>query len=70
MSNTNLNLFKIKGNRFIHKFDNITFINYYVTIETRLGRIFKHFIEKSYKTSQVEYLNLVKEFYNGYTTKD
>ena len=62
--NKNLNLFNIKGKRFIYKSDDgKTVVKYELTVNTRFGRICKYFIERSYKKSQIDYLNMMSEFY-------
>lgn len=69
VSNINLKIFKIKGKRCIDKDEyGTTVINYDINVSTILGSLCKHFIEKSYKKSQIEYLVMVEEFYkNNYT---
>ena len=63
--NKNLNIFKINGKRCICKDENgITLINYNVNVITVFGSVCKHFIENSYKKSQIEYLVMMQEYYN------
>lgn len=63
--NKNLNLFNIKGKRFIDKSDDRkTIVKYDLDVNTRFGKICKHFIEKSYKKSQIDYFNMMSEYYN------
>lgn len=64
--NKNLNLFNIKGKRFIDKSDDgKTIVKYELNVNTRFGKICKYFIEKSYKKSQIDYFNMMSEFYKN-----
>ena len=66
VQNKNLNLFNIKGKRFIYKNDDgKTVVKYELNVNTRFGKICKYFIEKSYKKSQIDYFNMMSEFYTN-----
>ena len=62
--NKNLNLFNIKVKRFIDKSDDgKTIVKHELNVNTRFGKICKYFIEKSYKKYQIDYFNMMSEFY-------